>query len=69
MDNLVTMHPLQCFVNVFLILKCLSQKKVKCLRISLLFIHYKSDFHHVKFFCHRHNLFHATDNCLEMYTK
>lgn len=61
MDNLVTMHPLQCFVNVFLILKCLSQKKVEWLRISLLFIHYKSDFHHAKFF--------STDHCLEMYTK
>lgn len=61
MDNLVTMHPLKCFVNVFLIPKCLTQKKVKCLQISLLFIHYKSDFHHVKFF--------STDHCLEMYTK
>lgn len=61
MDNLVTMHLLQCFVNVFLIPKCLTQKKVKCLRISLLYIHNKSDFHHVKFF--------PTDHCLEMYTK
>lgn len=59
MDNLVTMHLLcKCFLNT----KKFDTEKGQMLEeIYLLFIHYKSDFHHVKFF--------STDYCLEMYTK